>query len=593
MLIATPQSMQFAEPLALQSGASIRAYSLSYETYGQLNADLSNAVLVCHALNASHHVAGVYAGQPDSEGWWDSMIGPGKPLDTDRFFVIGVNNLGSCFGSTGPMHVNPDTGRIYGADFPVMTVEDWVNAQARLMDALGVQTLAAVMGGSLGGMQALSWTLQYPTRVRHALVIASAPNLNAENIAFNEVARRAITTDPDFNAGHFYATADKPETKPKRGLRIARMIGHITYLSDDVMNEKFGRALRAPSPAYKYSTQEVEFEIESYLRYQGDKFAEYFDANTYLLITRALDYFDPARSFDGNLSRALAQATSKFLLVSFTTDWRFSPKRSRELVKALLDNHRDVSYAEIDAPHGHDAFLLKDPRYMGVVSSYFDRVFAEIKTAPTGAVPAHLSQKVAPLSVQIEAPSSPDAIAQLVPQGARVLDLGCGDGELLARLQKTRSCSGYGIEFDDVNVLACIKRGVNVIQLNLEEGLALFSDASFDVVLQIDTLQHLKNAETMLQETARVGRTGIVAFPNFGHWPNRLAVLLGRMPVTKRLPYQWFDTPNIRVGTFADFETLAARNRLKLSDSFGLQDGRTVRTAPNLLAGTAVFKFSR
>ncbi len=585
--------MQFAEPLALQSGASIRAYSLSYETYGQLNADQSNAVLVCHALNASHHIAGVYAGQPDSEGWWDSMIGPGKPLDTDRFFVIGVNNLGSCFGSTGPMHVNPDTGRIYGADFPVMTVEDWVNAQARLMDALGVQTLAAVMGGSLGGMQALSWTLQYPTRVRHALVIASAPNLNAENIAFNEVARRAITTDPDFNAGHFYADGDKPETKPKRGLRIARMIGHITYLSDDVMNEKFGRALRAPSPAYKYSTQEVEFEIESYLRYQGDKFAEYFDANTYLLITRALDYFDPARAFDGNLSRALAQATAKFLLVSFTTDWRFSPKRSRELVKALLDNHRDVSYAEIDAPHGHDAFLLRDPRYMGVVSSYFDRVFAEIKTAPTGAVPGHLSQKVAPPSVQIEAPSSPDAIAQLVPQGARVLDLGCGDGELLARLQKTRSCSGYGIEFDDVNVLACIKRGVNVIQLNLEEGLALFSDASFDVVLQIDTLQHLKNAETMLQETARVGRTGIVAFPNFGHWPNRLAVLLGRMPVTKRLPYQWFDTPNIRVGTFADFETLAARNRLKLSDSFGLQDGRTVRTAPNLLAGTAVFKFSR
>jgi homoserine O-acetyltransferase len=317
------------------------------------------------------------------------MIGPGKPLDTNTFFVIGVNNLGSCFGSTGPMHLNPDTGRVYGADFPVVTVEDWVNAQARLLDALGIETLAAVMGGSLGGMQALSWTLQYPQRVRHAVVVASAPNLTAENIAFNEVARRAIVTDPDFHGGHFYAHG----TVPKRGLRIARMIGHITYLSDDVMNEKFGRQLKAAAldaalrpedalPAhpvpYKYSTLEAEFQIESYLRYQGDKFAEYFDANTYLLITRALDYFDPARTYGGDLSHALARATCKFLLVSFTTDWRFAPKRSREIVKALLDNRRDVSYAEIDAPHGHDAFLLDDARYMGVVRSYFENVGAAL-----------------------------------------------------------------------------------------------------------------------------------------------------------------------------------------------------------------------
>jgi homoserine O-acetyltransferase len=385
---ATPQSMHFAAALPLQSGASLRDYSLSYETYGTLNADRSNAVLICHALNASHHVAGVYEGQDKSEGWWDNMIGPSKSLDTNRFFVIGVNNLGSCFGSTGPMHTNPDTGRVYGADFPVVTVEDWVNSQALLLDALGIQTLAAVMGGSLGGMQTLSWALQYPQRVRHAVVVASAPNLTAENIAFNEVARRAIVTDPDFHAGHFY----QHNTVPKRGLRIARMIGHITYLSDDVMNAKFGRQLRtaaqrdvdAPQAAgshvqdYLYSTQDVEFQIESYLRYQGDKFAEYFDANTYLLITRALDYFDPARHHGGDLTRALASATCKFLLVSFTTDWRFSPKRSREIVKALLDNRRDLSYAEIDAPHGHDAFLLDDPRYMGVISSYFDGVAKEV-----------------------------------------------------------------------------------------------------------------------------------------------------------------------------------------------------------------------
>lgn len=370
--IATPRSMQFDAPLALQSGASIRGYSLAYETYGTLNADRSNAVLICHALNASHHVAGVYADQEKSVGWWDTMIGPGKPVDTDRFFVIGVNNLGSCFGSTGPMHVNPDTGRIYGADFPVVTVEDWVHAQARLLDGLGIETLAAVMGGSLGGMQALSWTLQYPQRVRHAVVVASAPNLTAENIAFNEVARRAIVTDPDFHGGHFYQHG----VVPKRGLRIARMIGHITYLSDDVMNERFGRQLRN-GLNLQYTTQDIEFQIESYLRYQGDKFSEYFDANTYLLITRALDYFDPARRHNGNLTKALAVAAAKFLLVSFTTDWRFSPARSREIVKALLDNRRDVSYAEIDAPHGHDAFLLEDPRYMALVRSYFDRIAAE------------------------------------------------------------------------------------------------------------------------------------------------------------------------------------------------------------------------
>ncbi len=368
----TPQSMSFSQALPLQGGGSLRDYQLSYETYGSLNAERSNAVLICHALNASHHVAGSYAGQAKSEGWWDNMIGPGKPVDTNRFFVIGVNNLGSCFGSTGPMHTNPDTGRIYGADFPVVTVEDWVDSQARLVEALGITQLAAVMGGSLGGMQALSWSLQYPEKLRHAVVIASAPNLNAENIAFNEVARRAIATDPDFHGGHFYEHG----VVPKRGLRIARMLGHITYLSDDVMNTKFGRMLQS-GDVLKYSTQEIEFQIESYLRHQGDKFSEYFDANTYLLITRALDYFDPAKAHAHNLTQALARATAQFLLVSFTTDWRFAPARSREMVQALVANQRDVSYAEIDAPHGHDAFLLDDPRYLSLVRAYFERISLE------------------------------------------------------------------------------------------------------------------------------------------------------------------------------------------------------------------------
>ena len=364
--------MSFSQALHLQGGGRLRDYQLSFETYGELNAQRSNAVLICHALNASHHVAGTYPGQAKSEGWWDNMIGPGKSVDTNRFFVIGVNNLGSCFGSTGPMHTNPDTGRVYGADFPVVTVEDWVEAQARLVDALGIAQLAAVMGGSLGGMQALSWSLQFPERLRHAVVIASAPNLNAENIAFNEVARRAIVTDPDFHGGHFYAH----NAVPKRGLRIARMLGHITYLSDDVMNTKFGRLLQS-GDVLKYSTQEVEFQIESYLRYQGDKFSEYFDANTYLLITRALDYFDPALTFNHDLTAALARAKAQFLLVSFTTDWRFTPARSREMVQALVANQRQVSYGEIDAPHGHDAFLLDDPRYLSLVRAYFERISLE------------------------------------------------------------------------------------------------------------------------------------------------------------------------------------------------------------------------
>ncbi len=375
--VVTPASMHFGTPLSLQSGAVLRDYTLVYETYGRLNADRSNAVLVCHALNASHHVAGLHADEngqplPKSQGWWDNMIGPGKPLDTDKFFVIGINNPGSCFGSTGPMHTNPDTGKIYGADFPVVTVEDWVNAQARVLDRLGIDKLAAVLGGSLGGMQALSWTLQYPERVRHCVAVATAPNLSAQNIAFNEVARRAIVTDPDFHHGHFYEHG----VVPRRGLRVARMIGHITYLSDDVMDEKFGRAMvgREAGEEPSYSTQNIEFQVESYLRYQGDKFSDYFDANTYLLITRALDYFDPARAHGGKLSAALSKALAKFLVISFTTDWRFSPARSREIVKALVDNRHDVSYAEIDAPHGHDAFLLDDPRYHEVVRAYFERI---------------------------------------------------------------------------------------------------------------------------------------------------------------------------------------------------------------------------
>ena len=385
------RSAHFDTPLPLACGRTLDSYDLAYETYGTLDATRSNAVLVCHALNASHHVAGYYADDSDNVGWWDNMVGPGKPLDTDRFFVVGVNNLGSCFGSTGPLSTNPATGEAWGSAFPLITVEDWVDSQARLADHLGIGQWAAVMGGSLGGMQALDWAIRYPQRIRNAVVIAAAPNLSAENIAFNEIARQAILTDPDFHGGNFHAHG----VKPRRGLRVARMIGHITYLSDEQMDAKFGRQLRE---GLKFSFA-PEFQIESYLRYQGEKFAEYYDANTYLRITKALDYFDPATREGGDLARALAPASCRFLVVSFTTDWRFPASRSREIVKALVRERRDVSYAEIAAPHGHDAFLLDNRQYHDVVRAWFERMAAQPIEARAS---ASVDSERAPAELRVE-----------------------------------------------------------------------------------------------------------------------------------------------------------------------------------------------
>jgi homoserine O-acetyltransferase len=368
---AVPQRAGFLEPLIMKAGKTLASYELVYETYGVLNADKSNAVLVCHALSGSHHVAGFYADDPKKIGWWDNLIGPGKPIDTDRFFVIGVNNIGGCHGSTGPGSLDRSTGKPYGAAFPVVTVEDWVVSQARLMDRLGIERLAAAIGGSLGGMQAMQWTLSFPDRIRHAFVIAAASRLSTQNIAFNDVARQAIVSDPDFHGGNFYAH----DAIPARGLKLARMLGHITYLSDDLLTEKFGRVLKRDEYGFNY---EVEFEIESYLRYQGDKFAQVFDANTYLLMTKALDYFDPAKETGGNLARALSAAKAGFFVASFKSDWRFPPERSREIVKALVASRKPVTYAEIDAPHGHDAFLLDNPHYHQLIAAYMDNIATEI-----------------------------------------------------------------------------------------------------------------------------------------------------------------------------------------------------------------------
>ena len=364
--IVTPKTAHFNASLTLKSGGVLPAFDLTYETYGELNTEKSNAVLICHALSGTHHVAGRYTPEDKHAGWWDNLIGPNKPLDTNKFFVIGVNNLGGCHGSTGPASIDPVTSKPFGASFPIVTVEDWVQSQAMLADYLGIDAFAAVVGGSLGGMQALQWSMAYPERIKHALVIASSPNLTAQNMAFNEVARQAITTDPEFHGGDYYAH----NVVPTRGLRIARMLGHITYLSDDAMGARFGRKLK---DTIKYSF-DVEFEMESYLRYQADKFAGEFDANTYLRMTRALDYFDPATAFDGDLSAALDKVTAKFLVISFTSDWRFSPERSREIVKALLDNELPVKYAEVTAAHGHDAFLMPDEHYHAILRSYLSKI---------------------------------------------------------------------------------------------------------------------------------------------------------------------------------------------------------------------------
>lgn len=368
--LVTVQTEKFTTPLALDCGRTLPSYELVYETYGELNKEHSNAVLICHALSGDHHAAGYYSMQDKKPGWWDTCIGPGKPIDTNKFFVVSLNNLGGCKGSTGPNTINPETSKPYGPDFPIITVRDWVKSQARLADVLGISQWAAVIGGSLGGMQALQWAIDYPKHLRHCIVIAAAPKLTAQNIAFNEVARQAILNDPDFHEGHYY----QYNAVPRQGLMLARMLGHITYLSDDAMRNKFGRELREGKLNFGF---DVEFQVESYLRYQGRSFVDRFDANTYLLMTKCLDYFDPASEHNNNLSAALAKVLAKFLVISFTSDWRFSPARSREIVKALLDNKKQVTYAQITANQGHDAFLMPIPHYIRVFKKYMQQVAEE------------------------------------------------------------------------------------------------------------------------------------------------------------------------------------------------------------------------
>ncbi len=542
----TPQRARFAEPLALACGRTLADYELVYETYGTLNAARSNAILVCHALNASHHVAGFYADEPENVGWWDNMIGPGKPVDTDRFFVIGVNNLGGCFGSTGPASIDPQTGRPWGADFPLVTVEDWVAAQARLADRLGIRQFAAVMGGSLGAMQALAWTTLFPERLRHALVIACAPNLSAQNIAFNEVARQAILTDPDFHGGHF----DAAGTKPRRGLRVARMIGHITYLSDEQMEEKFGRALRA-----------------GIKHHQGPR----------LFRSCACDRRRPeARTRPGTLPLPGRRVLDRLAVLAGPVA-RDRQGAGRQRPRGCLRRDRGAARsrrlpARCSALPGHRERLLRSHR------------------RDAGAA---MSAPYRPSAAAAAGRADFAVIAPWIARGARVLDLGCGDGSLLAYLERERRVTGYGIEIDPAGVLASIRQGVNVLQSDLESGLAGFDDASFDCVILSQTLQAMRHTEVIVDEMLRVGRDAIVTFPNFGHWTHRLQIARGRMPVSKALPYQWYDTPNIHLCTVADFDVFLAERRCVIENRVVVSGTRIVTLLPNLRGELAMYRFRR
>ena len=592
----------FDSPFHFRSGASIPRWELVYETYGALNAAASNAVLVCHALSGNHHAAGHPPDAPQARGWWDNMIGPGRPLDTDRFFVVSPNNLGGCHGSTGPASADPQTGRPYGSRFPQATVEDWVESQRLLARRLGIRRFAAVIGGSLGGMQALQWALSYPDELRRAVVIAGAARLTAQNIAFNDIARQAIMRDPDFHGGDYLARG----ATPKRGLGVARMLGHVTYLSDDLMAAKFGRERRNP-PKFNFDT---EFEVESYLRYQGGKFSAAFDANTYLLMTRALDYFDPAHG--GDLTSALARARAGFLVVSFTSDWRFPPPRSREIVRALLANGADVSYAEIESTAGHDSFLLPGARYHRVVAAYLDRLHHEIaengensdehsggaehnerggdgESPPQGGLSATAPP---PQEEELSARRDFVHIAGWISDGARVLDLGCAAGGLLSFLRAVRGADGVGVDIDDAYIAACIARGINAVQADIEGGLGMFAARRFDAVILSQTLPAVRDPAALLREMLRVGRRAIVSLPNFGHLPLRRQLLAGRMPVSEYLPHQWHDTPNIRYCTIWDFERFCRLHDFAIADRAYLKAGVQIRRAPNLRADLAIYLLS-
>ncbi|HYZ75540.1 MAG TPA: homoserine O-acetyltransferase [Chthoniobacterales bacterium] len=573
------------DSLALDCGVTLKKVDVAYETYGELNADRSNAILILHAFSGDAHAAGVHL-QTGLTGWWSSMIGPGLAFDTDRYFVICSNVLGGCQGTTGPGSFDPVTGERYGLRFPVITIRDMVRLQKRLVEYLGIERLLAVAGGSMGGMQALEWSVSYPDSVAAVIPIAATSRHSAQQIAFNEVGRQAIMADPDWNEGNYYDA--KP---PGRGLAIARMVGHITYMSDGSMRQKFGRRLR-DKDAFGFDFS-VDFEVESYLRYRGSQFITRFDPNSYLYITKAMDYFDLSAGH-ASLAAAFEGARSRFLVISFTSDWLYPTYQSLETVSALRSRSLHVAFCELKSTYGHDAFLLETVEESDVISGFLESVLREesrkarpgnetrTEKAPEGAESA--------THAQISTRSDFALIAEMITPESTVLDLGCGDGELLAWLRENKSVKAQGVEIDPKKIQRAIARGVSAYQSDIEAGLADYPDQTFDFVILSQTLQEMRYPLRVLREMLRVGRRAIVAFPNFGHWSTRLAHLLsGRAPRTELFPYDWFESPNLHFLTIKDFILLCQVQNWRVERQIFVNRHRKIEFAPNLLATVAVF----
>jgi len=588
--IVATQFFTFAEPpneLVLESGVKLGPITLAYETYGALNEDCSNAILITHALSGDAHVAGRHTAADEKPGWWDLMVGPGRPFDTDKYFVICSNVLGGCRGSTGPSSINPETGRPYGLSFPIITVGDMVRAQHELVRHLGIERLLSVAGGSMGGMQALDWATRYPDMVRSAMIVASTHLSGAQQIAFDAVGRHAIQADRAFCGGGYYDDGEGPT----QGLAIARMLAHITYLSDESMRTKFGRALRSAKKfSYDFGS---EFSVETYLDHQGAQFVNRFDANTYLYVTKAMDYFDISAEH-GSLDTALRQVQCRVLVLSFSSDWLYPPYQSEQIVYSLARQKKNVSYCCIQSEHGHDAFLLKNESMEKIVSGFLTHT-------------RHPEQvRTQKLDVDSEADTGPEAaskdsiyegrrvdydmIVDLVKENARVLDVGCGDGELLCRLIARKNVQAMGLELSQGNVVSCVRRGIAVIQADVDKGLSELPDQSFDYVILSMTLQVIKKPQLVLQEMLRVGKKCIVSFPNFAYWKVRSAAVFGgRAPVTRNLPYRWYETPNRYVLSIRDFRQFCAERNYRIEREIPLYSEGVIHFWPNFMAEEAVF----
>jgi homoserine O-acetyltransferase len=585
-------------PLLLECGKTLGPIDVAYETYGRLNEAGDNAIFICHALSGNAHVAGYNHPEDKKPGWWEGMVGPGKGIDTNKYFVICSNFLGGCSGTTGPSCVNPETGRPYGLDFPIITIADMVRVQKLLLDKLGIRHLLAVIGGSIGGMQVLQWAIAYPEMMDAAIPIATTTHLGAQSIAFDAVGRSAILADANFANGQYHNGE-----VPGHGLAIARMIGHITYLSEQGMRQKFGRQLQS---AAKYSYEfNSEFAVETYLDHQGQSFVDRFDANSYLYITKASDYFDLPRDY-GSLEEAFANVRARFLVVSFSSDWLFTPEQSEAMVDALVVNSRDVSYCNIASTYGHDAFLLENDTLGVFLSSFLQAThrpplriasvtlpsLAGDSVPPPNRVRRHFSRFEQAQRARVDY----ELIESLIEPGSRVLDVGCGDGELLIKLAADRKIEGKGIELDQDLVASCVGRGLAIIQWDIERGLGSYSGKSFDYVILSQTVQTIKDPERVFQELLRVGRQVIVSFPNFAHWRCRLQLLLaGRAPVTRQLPFRWHNSPNIHCLSLRDFEEFCHKLGVTIERRIPLvkTSPSPVRFGPNLFAEQVIYVTSK